>query len=95
MAERAAYAAGKAGVIALTRAAAVELSPEGVRVNAICPDMEWREMNPRLAGPGIDLQSSKPEGQAAVGELIVRLCSADGAKWTGQVFDARGERLVF
>ena len=31
------YAASKGGVIALTRALAVELSPLGVRVNAVCP----------------------------------------------------------
>jgi 3-oxoacyl-[acyl-carrier protein] reductase len=34
-----AYAALKAGVLGLTRAAAVELSPDGIRVNAILPGM--------------------------------------------------------
>ena len=34
-----AYAAMKAGVLGLTRAAAVELSPHGIRVNAIVPGM--------------------------------------------------------
>jgi 3-oxoacyl-[acyl-carrier protein] reductase len=32
-----AYAASKAGLIALTRAAARELAPHGIRVNAVCP----------------------------------------------------------
>jgi NAD(P)-dependent dehydrogenase (short-subunit alcohol dehydrogenase family) len=32
-----AYAASKAAVISLTQTAAVELGPEGIRVNAICP----------------------------------------------------------
>lgn len=33
------YAASKAGVIALTRSAAVALAPHGVRVNAVCPGL--------------------------------------------------------
>ena len=33
----AAYAASKGGLVALTRAAAVELAPDGIRVNAILP----------------------------------------------------------
>ncbi len=37
--KQAAYAASKAGVLALTRSMAVELGPRGVRVNAVCPSL--------------------------------------------------------
>jgi 3-oxoacyl-[acyl-carrier protein] reductase len=40
------YAAAKAGVMALTRAAAVEAAPHGVRVNAVAPSLA---MHPFLA----------------------------------------------
>ncbi len=37
------YAASKAGVIAYTQAAALELGAEGIRVNAVSPGLIWRE----------------------------------------------------
>ncbi|HUG52294.1 MAG TPA: glucose 1-dehydrogenase [Vicinamibacteria bacterium] len=37
------YAAAKAGLAAYTRAAALELAPHGIRVNAVAPGLVWRE----------------------------------------------------
>ncbi len=37
----AAYGAAKAGLMSLVRSAAVELGPQGVRVNAVAPGMVW------------------------------------------------------
>lgn len=44
-----AYAAAKAGVISLTRSLALELAPELIRVNAICPGYLWTKSWEMLA----------------------------------------------
>lgn len=39
------YGASKAGIINLTRSAALELGEHGIRVNALCPGTVWNEMS--------------------------------------------------
>ena len=53
------YSAAKGGVIALTRAAAVELAPEGIRVNSICPGLILTPMAERglVHDPGQETRS--------------------------------------
>jgi NAD(P)-dependent dehydrogenase (short-subunit alcohol dehydrogenase family) len=59
-----AYAAAKGGLTQLTRALALELSPEGIRVNAVCPGVVRTDMvinestfglfRPDLENPGLE-----------------------------------------
>ena len=59
-----AYIASKHAVIGLTRAAAIEAAPAGVRVNAICPGAIETRMIRSIE------QMSNPENPAAVAETI-------------------------
>lgn len=45
IAQRAAYASSKAGLLGMTRAMALDLAPHGVTVNALCPGVFKTEIN--------------------------------------------------
>jgi 3-oxoacyl-[acyl-carrier protein] reductase len=85
------YAAAKAGVMALTRCAAVEAAPHGVRVNAVAPSLA---MHPFLAKVTSDellaeLAAREAFGRAAepweVANVIVFLASDYSSYMTGEV----------
>jgi 3-oxoacyl-[acyl-carrier protein] reductase len=85
------YAAAKAGVMALTRCAAVEAAPSGVRVNAVAPSIA---MHPFLARTSSDellaeLTAREAFGRAAepweVANVIVFLASDYSSYMTGEV----------
>ena len=54
----AAYAAAKAGIENLTRTAALELAPHGIRVNGLAPDVTATEGMAVAAGPGFEQRAS-------------------------------------
>jgi NAD(P)-dependent dehydrogenase (short-subunit alcohol dehydrogenase family) len=70
--ERAAYHASKHGVIGLTKSAAVEYAPRGIRINAICPGVIE---TPMVA----DMLEGQAEAMAAIMQQqpIGRLGTAD------------------
>jgi NAD(P)-dependent dehydrogenase (short-subunit alcohol dehydrogenase family) len=69
---RAAYHASKHGVIGLTRSAALEYAPRGIRINAICPGTIETPMVTKMIDSG-DLDRD----QAAADQPIGRLGTAE------------------
>lgn len=91
------YNASKAGIIALTKTAALEFATEGVRVNAICPGIIETEMNEEhrkdaegreaLAGMEPVGRLGRPEEVAAA---VRALCLPDASFTTGAVLSVDG-----
>ena len=81
--ERAAYHASKHGVIGLTKSAAVEYAPKGIRINAICPGViETPMVADMLEGQAdamAEIMSQQPIGRLGRAEEVaaaaVWLCS--------------------
>ena len=65
---RAAYHASKHGVIGLTRSAALEYAPRGIRINAICPGTIETPMVTAMLDSG-DLDRAAAEADQPIGRL--------------------------
>jgi 3-oxoacyl-[acyl-carrier protein] reductase len=90
-ADQAHYAAAKAGVMALTRCAAIEAAPHGVRVNAVAPSIAMHANLARVTSDELlaELQSREAFGRAAepweVANVIVFLASDYSSYMTGEI----------
>jgi 3-oxoacyl-[acyl-carrier protein] reductase len=91
------YAAAKAGVMALTRCAAIEAAPSGVRVNAVAPSLA---MHPFLAKVTSDellaeLTEREAFGRAAepweIANVVVFLASDYSSYMTGEVLSVSSQ----
>lgn len=95
-----AYSAAKAGVIALTRAQAMEWARYGVRANAIAPGYFSTEINADyLAGPGAAMTKVVPMRRFGVegeldGALLLFASRKAGGYTTGQTLAVDGGHSV-
>jgi 3-oxoacyl-[acyl-carrier protein] reductase len=85
------YAAAKAGVMALTRCAAIEAAPAGVRVNAVSPSIAMHPHLSKVMSEDLlaELAAGEAFGRAAepweVADVIVFLASDYSGYLTGEV----------
>ena len=95
------YVASKAGIIGLTRAAALELAPHSIRVNAIAPGLTdtaqprdgMSEAEIAEAAGAVPLgRISQPEDIAS---LAVFLASDDATQITGQTIHVNGGQYLY
>lgn len=92
------YAASKAGVMALTRCAAVEAAPSGVRINAVAPSLAMHEFLNKVTSDELlqELTSREAFGRAAetweVANVIAFLASDYSSYMTGEVVSVSSQR---
>jgi 3-oxoacyl-[acyl-carrier protein] reductase len=85
------YAAAKAGVMALTRSAAIEAAPHNVRVNAVAPSLAMHPFLAKVTSEELldDLAAREAFGRGAdpeeVANVIVFLASDLASYMTGEV----------
>jgi 3-oxoacyl-[acyl-carrier protein] reductase len=91
------YGAAKAGVMALTRSAAMEAAPHGVRVNAVAPTLAMHPFLVKVTDPELlEMWAGRqPQGRAAepfeIANVIVFLASDYAGYLTGEVVSVGGQ----
>jgi 3-oxoacyl-[acyl-carrier protein] reductase len=85
------YAAAKAGVMALTRCAAMEAAPHGVRINAVSPSLAMHEFLKKTTPVDLlaALEAKEAFGRAAevweIANVMVFLASDYASYMTGEI----------
>jgi 3-oxoacyl-[acyl-carrier protein] reductase len=86
------YAASKAGLLSLVKSLAIELAPDGVRVNAVVPGSIEGQMIPRERWP--ELAQRIPLGRLGTPQEVADaarfLCSDEARYITGHALDVNG-----
>ena len=93
------YSACKAGIIGLTRALALELAPQKIRVNAIAPGFIETKMTERFEDEKDEIRDKVPLKRLGCGEDVANTAlflASEGASYiTGEVIDVSGGVLRF
>ncbi|MCE4052285.1 SDR family oxidoreductase [Pseudomonas sp. Au-Pse12] len=96
--EQSHYAAAKAGVMALTRCAALEAAEHGIRINAVSPSIAMHDFLRRSAPPAVleQLAAGEAFGRAAevweVANVMMFLASDYSSYMTGEVLSVSSQR---
>ncbi|NIB39216.1 SDR family oxidoreductase [Pseudomaricurvus alkylphenolicus] len=96
--EQSHYAAAKAGVMALTRCAALEAAEFGVRINAVSPSLAVHPMLKKSAPPELlaELEGKEAYGRGAevweVANIMVFLASDYSSYLTGEIISCSSQR---
>jgi 3-oxoacyl-[acyl-carrier protein] reductase len=91
------YAAAKAGVMALTRSAAMDLAPYGIRVNAVSPSLAMHPFLEKVTSAELlaELKQREAFGRAAapweVANVMVFLASEYSSYLTGEVISVSSQ----
>lgn len=91
------YAAAKAGVMALTRCAALDLAPHGIRVNAVSPSLAMHPFLEKVTSAELlaELKQREAFGRAAapweVANVMVFLASGYSSYLTGEVISVSSQ----
>ncbi|ALJ22185.1 SDR family NAD(P)-dependent oxidoreductase [Microbacterium sp. No. 7] len=94
------YAASKAAVVALTRAAALEWGGHGITVNAVCPGYVLTDMGEDSRTPEqiAEWSARSPLGRLAtpqdVAAVVSHLASSDAAYVTGEALNVTGGMIM-
>jgi 3-oxoacyl-[acyl-carrier protein] reductase len=96
--EQSHYAAAKAGVMALTRCAAMEAAERGIRINAVSPSIALHDFLKKSAAKELldQLASREAFGRAAevweVANVMMFLASDYSSYMTGEVLSVSSQR---
>jgi 3-oxoacyl-[acyl-carrier protein] reductase len=91
------YAAAKAGVMALTRCAALDVAPHGIRVNAVSPSLAMHPFLAKVTSDDLlaELKQREAFGRAAepweVANVMVFLASGYSSYLTGEVISVSSQ----